>query len=147
MLYIDTSILAAYYCPEPLSEAVERFITASKQPAISQLTEVELVSAVAKKVREKYLAQRGALQIINEFQSHVDQGLFHRIPLEVKHYQMAKTWLARFSTPLRTLDALHLAVAAASNAIIVTADRRLARSARRLGLEKKLLTTSTKLTI
>jgi len=26
MVYIDTSVLVAYYCPEPLSEKVERFL-------------------------------------------------------------------------------------------------------------------------
>ena len=143
MLYIDTSILAAYYCPEPLSEAVEKHITAIKQPAISQLTEVELVSAVSKKVREKSLSQRDGLQIINEFQSHIDQKIFHRLPVDVKHYQMAKNWIARLNTPLRTLDALHLAVASSSKVELITADSQLAKSARRLGLKTKLMTAST----
>ena len=143
MLYIDTSILAAYYCPEPLSEAAEKYITASKQPAISQLTEVELVSAVAKKVREKYLSQRDGLQIINAFQSHIDQKLFFRLPVEVKHYQIAKNWIALLYTPLRTLDALHLAVAASCQAEFITADSQLAKSARKLGLKIKLMSAST----
>ena len=42
MFYIDTSVVAAYYCPEPLSEKAEDFFTSHLQPAISSLTEGEL---------------------------------------------------------------------------------------------------------
>ncbi len=34
MCYIDTSVLAAYYCPEPLSEKAERMIRNSGRPAM-----------------------------------------------------------------------------------------------------------------
>jgi hypothetical protein len=32
MYYLDTSILAAYYCPEPLSEKVEKIVISTKRP-------------------------------------------------------------------------------------------------------------------
>ncbi|NWF56378.1 MAG: PIN domain-containing protein [Syntrophaceae bacterium] len=41
MVYVDTSVIVAYYCPEPLSEAAEAFLTAHSRPAISSLTELE----------------------------------------------------------------------------------------------------------
>lgn len=51
MVYVDTSVLVAYYCPEPLSVAVQQFLIEQPKPAISSLTEVELFSALARKVR------------------------------------------------------------------------------------------------
>ncbi len=48
MVYLDTSILAAYYYPEPLSQQAERRMRSSSEPAISELTELELSSAVAR---------------------------------------------------------------------------------------------------
>ena len=49
MIYVDTSALVAYYCPEPLSEKVETFLMSQTRPIISTLTEIELFSAVSKK--------------------------------------------------------------------------------------------------
>jgi hypothetical protein len=56
MLYLDTSILVAYYSPEQGSERVEKVITKINQPAISYLTAVEMASAVSRKIREKNLS-------------------------------------------------------------------------------------------
>ena len=50
MIYLDTSILVAYYCPEALSVEAERLVRARVRPSISDLTEVELVSAVVRAV-------------------------------------------------------------------------------------------------
>jgi predicted nucleic acid-binding protein len=44
-------------------------------------------------------------------------------------------WIAEFNTPLRTLDALHLAIAAHNQAPLLTADVRLAESAKKLGID------------
>jgi uncharacterized protein len=46
MVYIDTSVLVAYYCPEPLSEKAEKLLIRYLKPAISSLTEVGFFSAV-----------------------------------------------------------------------------------------------------
>ncbi len=139
MAYLDTSVLVAYYCPEPLSEAVERILRRLEQPALSALTEVEFASALARKVREKGLSRVQANLVLNEFKAHINQRLFRRIPVELEYYTVAFTWLTQFSLPLRTLDALHLAIAAGSDLQLITADRRLSQSARKLGVHCKLL--------
>jgi predicted nucleic acid-binding protein len=139
MAYLDTSVLVAYYCPEALSEVAEKMILADRQPAVSALTEVELVSALARKIRERELSRENANHVLTEFQSHLNQFLFKRIPLERDHYSVAFNWLAQFAVPLRTLDALHLAVAAQNNLELVTADQQLLQSARKLGVRTRLL--------
>jgi hypothetical protein len=47
MVYIDTSVLVAYYRPERLSEKAEELLMGFVRPAISSLTEVEFFSAVS----------------------------------------------------------------------------------------------------
>lgn len=135
MIYIDTSILAAYYCPEPMSERVESFLIQAEKPAISLLTEVELASTLSRKIREKNLSQRDGNKILALFQNHLLKNFFCKIPIEAIHFMMSKDWIARFNTPLRTLDALHLAVAATADCPIVSADERMKQSADLLGIE------------
>ena len=139
MIYVDTSVLVAYYCPEPISSKAEKAITETDSPTISPLSEVEFASAVAKKVREKMISKISANRIFNEFQSHLHQLLFKRIPIEVDHFGLAFNWLARLEIPLGTLDALHLAAASKNNLKIVTADRQLSRAAGKLGIQYRLL--------
>lgn len=134
MIYLDTSVLIAYYCAEPLSRQAERLVRSAIGPAISNLTEVELVSALARKVQARALRGMDASTIAAEFRGHVDANLYRRIELERPHFQQAVAWLSRFTTPLRTLDALHLAVAASHDFDLATFDRGLARAARILGV-------------
>ena len=139
MPYLDTSVLAAYYCPEPLSEKVENFLLSSKNVFISDLTEVELTSAVSRKVREKELTASDANKILNQFQYHIDHQLYHYLSIDSSHYQHARKWIASFNAPLRTLDAIHLALAATNNIELVTSDKQLAQSAEYFGVDVQLL--------
>ena len=132
--YIDTSVLAAYYCPEPLSDRVQSFLAAELKPAVSDLTSVELFSAVARKVREGSLDRLDGSRILSKYQSHLDGGLFTVVPVESQHWRIAKGWIGLFNTSLRTLDALHLAVASGNELTVVTSDQRLLHAAEALGV-------------
>jgi predicted nucleic acid-binding protein len=137
--YVDTSVLAAYYCPEPLSVVAERTVRSLTSPAISELTLVEFASAISRKVREKTLSRESAARVIVQFEAHLEGGYYEILSVKARDYRLAKSWLGQFQGTLRTLDALHLAVVEAANVLIVTADRRLAAEARNLGLPVKLL--------
>jgi predicted nucleic acid-binding protein len=135
MYYLDTSVLAAYYSPEPLSGQAEKMVLELPAPAISYLTELELVSAISRKIREKSLSIAAGNKIINLFQSHLDHNLYQWVVVEQHHYRKALSWISQFNSPLRTLDALHLAVAAIENATLITADRQFADAARVHGVD------------
>jgi predicted nucleic acid-binding protein len=129
--YIDTSILGAYYCPEPLSAAAEDALRQFKTPVISVLSEVEFCSLVAKKCRLKELKQRQAKQILDLFSNHVAEGFYRRISLNTEHFIRARQLIASMDSSLRTLDALHLAAAVAEALTLVTTDREFARAGKR----------------
>jgi predicted nucleic acid-binding protein len=145
MYYIDTSVLAAYYCPENLSEKVQSFLTAQINPAISSLTDVELYSAISKKVSMGELSHADGNRIISKFQSHLDGSFFRVIPIESEHWRIARGWLSLFNTPLRALDALHLAVSSSEQLIIIATDRQLLEAAKTLGVQcENIITAETK---
>ncbi len=135
MVYVDTSVIVAYYCPEPLSETAEAFLTAHSRPAISSLTELELFSAVARKIREGRLSRKNAGQIISKFLSHVNGYFYLSLPVESHHYRLAREWIGLFTCKLKPLDALHLAIASSEGRTFVTADLDLFESARALSVE------------
>jgi len=139
MYYIDTSVLVAYYCPEPISEAVERFLRRVERPAISSLTEVELVSAIARKVRDRELKKEDGNRILNQYKLHRQDAILKWIVLGEIHFQTAFSILSGFSLPLKALDALHLSVAMAADLIIVSADGQLLKAAKILGIKSEAM--------
>ena len=139
MFYIDTSVIVAYYYPEPLSEKAEAFLMTHTRPAISTLTEVEMFSALSRKIREGGLSRKDAGRIGAKFLSHADGHYYTRLFVEPHHYRLARDWIGLFQTNLKTLDALHLAIAHAENLTFVTADQGLAESAKALALDVMVL--------
>jgi predicted nucleic acid-binding protein len=59
--------------------------------------------------------------------------------VEPHHYRLARDWIGLFHTNLRTLDALHLAIAHAEGLTFVTADQELAESVKVLALDVMVL--------
>ena len=135
MHYVDTSVLAAYYCPEPGSLKVEKALRKLPVPVISHLVETELYSAVSRKVRMKELSRQDANLIISQFNLHVEKRFYHMLPIGARHYRIAREWLGRVDTALRTLDALHLAVAYAENIPILSTDSNLCKAATFFGIK------------
>lgn len=129
--YIDTSVLGAYYCPEPLSAAAEAALLELRDPCISALTEVEFASLVARKRRLKELSAREAGEVLRLFGQHVTDGYYRRLSFGAEHFLRARDLIASMTGALTTLDALHLSVALSVGLPLLTADRDFARAARR----------------
>ncbi len=133
-IYVDTSVLGAYYCPEELSAAAEGAITTLDALFISPLTEVEFVSLVMRKWRARDFTPRKAGKILETFRVHVADGYYKKIKIESEHYHAARDLIANSKHGLRTLDALHLALAHANALTLLTADRSLAAAAKAAGV-------------
>jgi len=129
--YIDTSVLGAYYCPEPGSRAAEEALRRVNSPVISVLSEVEFWSLVSKKRRLKELNERQARGVLDLFGNHVAEGFYRRLSLSPEHYLKARQLIELFAIPLHTLDAVHLAVAITEKLSLATFDRALAAAAKR----------------
>jgi len=139
MAYIDTSALVAYYGPEALSRKLQEELRRNEAPTISPLVELEFHSAVALKVRAGELDAAAANRIVSLFRLHMANGHYRLVGIGDREYGLARDWIGRFTDPLRTLDALHLAAAFANDLVILTTDKPLARSAKHFGVRCKLI--------
>lgn len=140
MAYIETSVLVAYYWPELLSGAAQAEIRKAERPAISPLSELEFISALALKIRTRDVHEKSARLILSTFRQHRADNVYRVLPIEAREYAIACEWMGMFRTALRALDALHMAVSFSNDLTLITADKTLAESARRLGVRYKLLT-------
>lgn len=139
MIYLDTSVLAPLYWAEALSDAIETLLRDETELALSQLVEVEFVSALSRRVRMREIEREAAKITLDEFQADLANGIYTKLLVEPTHYELAQAWISQFNTPLRALDALHLAIAASNGIRLVTADTGFAESANSLGVEIQLL--------
>ncbi len=140
MRYFDTSALLPYYRPEPLSDQVQELLVASEDPVlISVLTEIEFASVLARLVRMNELDDSRAGLIQAAFQEDIRRGCYRVLDLHREHYHLARDWLSGRVTSLRTLDALHLALAALENAEMITADKVMAIAAGRFSVQVLML--------
>lgn len=103
-------------------------------PEISALVELEFFAAVSLRARIEDLTREEAEEVSALFGAHLRDGLYGRRGLETGHYRLARDYVARFDLPLKAPDALHLALCAAENLTLFTADRQLSRSAAALGV-------------
>ncbi len=135
-LYFDTSALAKWYLHEPRSQDVEEFIQARGPVDISELTIVEMRCLLARRRREGDINRNTELQVFATFQDEVRLGIIICHPI-FEGIAIAALNLLHMvpHVPLRTLDALHLAIAREIQAeILATADRVMIDAAAALGL-------------
>ena len=117
--------------PSALSEKAEDTLRKIPGPVISSLSDVEFCSLISRKRQQKELGERQANEILALFDSHVAQGYYRRISLSAGHFLKARQLVSDSDNSLRTLDALHLAAAVTESLTMLTADRNLAKIAKR----------------
>lgn len=137
MDYIDTSALLKAYIPEAGSNAFVEWAGQALERCISPLASVELHSAIHRLQRTGFLDARQRNAAIGAFDREVDADLYRVVSWPATAFADARATLDRCRPiALRTLDALHLAVALHHRCSgFATADRAQAQAARRLGLK------------
>lgn len=130
--YLDTSVLVSYYTPEPRRNVVVESLRQVTDPAISLLCEAEFHSAIALK-RKAGAAAAGLHKALDLLERHRRDGRFCVIALQQPHFADAIRLLDTVAVGLRTLDALHLAIARQEEVDLITADRRLSDAADEVG--------------
>lgn len=131
LAYLDTSVLAKRYLHTPVSEKVERLLDrADLAFMLSELSLVEMESTLMQQARVR--ASRIDVPTLRlRFCNDVQSGFFQLNPVDRGCILAAQQLIAESTTPLRTLDALHLATAVQAQAdTFITDDRQLARAAK-----------------
>jgi predicted nucleic acid-binding protein len=120
VLYFDTSFLAPLIIPEATSGKVAAFVRRlpAEEFAVSHWTRVEFSSLVAREVRMGGLDVQAATRADARFEAMVEESFSVLLP-NADDFGLAKRYLGRFETGLRTGDALHLAVASNHRASVI----------------------------
>ena len=138
MIYFDTSSLAKAYIEEHRSGDVDQYLrTQTERVAISELSVLEMRSTVARRQREGRFDAVTAARIWSTFQADVSDGLFDVIATAAGDFSLATRMIDRVAPlPLKTLDALHLAIAERVTALgFVTSDKQQLNAANALGFK------------
>jgi predicted nucleic acid-binding protein len=136
-VYLDSSALAKLYMPEPESDILDAFLRGRRDLLVSELAITEVLSSVARIRREGMLSASQALEIREAVWADADSESFSRIDLSPLVHRQAESLLFQVeSVALRTLDALHVALALHGSATyIVTFDVRMRAAALHAGLK------------
>lgn len=139
MIYLDTSFLTPLFREEAASAKVADFLSrqASGTLAVSKWASVEFASLTSRDVRMGTLTASQGRKLIAEFDSIVAISLVLLIP-GAKAFDLAREYVAHFSTQLRGPDALHLAVAHSNGVeFVATLDSGMLAAAKKLKIPAK----------
>ena len=103
---------------------------------VSDLAVTEIVSALARRLREGSLAREAARRLEHAILGRLDEGVYHRVELTRDVHRRAEHFLLSLrETPLRAADALHLALATSARAAsLASFDARMIAAGRAVGL-------------
>ena len=135
-LYLDTSALAKWYLNEPFSEQFEAFIQEEPTAVISRLSVVEFRCLLARRRRAGEITKAIESRVYASFEKDVGAGFLQVYPVSDEHLIAALGLITRLGKyPLRTLDALHLAIAQGIRCRqLATADKSMANAGKAAGL-------------
>ena len=135
-LYCDTGALAKLYVREPGSNEFNAVVEGRTDIVVSELTATEMVSALARRLREGALTPDAVARIQRAVMERLDDGTYRRAELTTETHRRAEHLLLQLTQiPLRAADALHLALAMSVRALsLASFDSRLATAARAVGL-------------
>jgi uncharacterized protein len=136
VVYFDTSALAKWYLNEARSEDVESYLQNRAPVLISDLTVIEFRCLLARRRRNGELDFALENRIFSTFQEDIRLGHLECSPVPDGVFSAAVNLISVVTeAPLRTQDALHLAIARALSAeTVATADQVIIRAADALGL-------------
>lgn len=135
-VYLDTSALAKWYLNEAGSDAFVAYLQSLDVAVISSLTRTEMRSLLARRCRMGEIDSALSSLLYAAFLDDIASGALSQVPVPDERYDEAAHLIARYPEhPLRTLDALHLAVARHAGVdALATADSVMADAADAMGL-------------
>ena len=140
MIYADTNVMLALFCPDGLTAAAEAWYAKAAAPVcISAWTVVEFRSSIGLRVRKGVLPRASGMTAMRNFDAAVPVYFQMAAPAH-EHFVRAGHWLANPDCALQGADALHLGIAFGNGCSeFVTFDQPLGASGRKLKLNVKVL--------
>lgn len=136
MIYLDTSVVAAWLCNEAPSRAINRWYSSTTEALVgSDWLAVEFSSAVAIKQRQLALKASECRQCWQAFEEITTSATIQLLPVPRAAHRLAAELCRQAKSGLRAGDALHIAMARTVGAkYFFTLDANQAKNARHQGL-------------
>ena len=132
-VYLDASALVKLFVPEPESDELNEALSGLTDVILSDLALTEMASALGRRMREQLLTRDAAQRLYREATKL--QASSRQAELTPPVHRRAERLMLSLPSPLRALDALHLATALdAEAATVVTFDPGLREAAASQGL-------------
>lgn len=135
LIYADTSALLKRYIAEPASDEFDEFLLTRGPLDISRLTLTEMRCALSRRRRAAEIDAAIETSAVAELRKDVLNGVLRVCPVNDSQVIEAYALIESLpGVPLRTLDAIHLAIAREIAATaLVTSDKVQAQAARAVG--------------
>ena len=134
-VYFDASALLPLFFDDEFSDRAKRLMAQQVDLAhVSDWTIAEAFSAIGRAVRMNLIDRRQIDDLCGALDGWT-AAFARRVEIDPSDIRQAESALRRFEFNLRTPDALHIAVASRLGLPLATFDRKMAESARRLGVQ------------
>ncbi len=138
-VYLDASVLVALFSTDTFTGRARAFLR-SRLPflVVSDFAAAEFASAIARQVRTRQTTEGIARMAFTDFDSWTatEAGRTAVVPADVA---LAGSFLRRLNLPLRTADALNIAIAVRLGASLASFDVKMQVCAEALGLSMEKL--------
>jgi hypothetical protein len=138
MFYLDSSVLVSAVSAETATDVVLKWLSVHTDVLTSDWLITEAVAALSQKRRMGVLAEEEHAQALAVLHRQIGRT-FSSVPVTRQDFRLAARFAERADTRLRAGDALHLAIASAAGATLVTLDKGQSRAGELLQLQTMLL--------
>lgn len=133
-IYLDVNVLVALFVVDPLNARADKAMRGLHDDLIvSNLSIAEFSAVIARRVRTRDLSGSEARTAFTQFDAWC-ADYARAMEMDGSDVATAIVWMRRLDLPLRTPDALHIAIAQRTGCKLLTFDRTMAKVARMLGV-------------
>lgn len=132
-VYLDASILVSLISTDANTKAADAALRGLPEIFTSDFGGAEFASAISKRVRLRELRLSEAKAMLIEHDQWIE-AYANAVVVGPSDVARCSAYLRRLDLPLRTPDALHIAIASRLGAQILSFDKQLRASARKLGV-------------
>ncbi|WP_083850279.1 type II toxin-antitoxin system VapC family toxin [Rhodovulum sp. PH10] len=132
-IYLDASVLVAAFTGDVHNSTAERVLRSRPVIVVSDFAAAEFASAISRQVRTRDLTVEEARRVFANFDAWTTREA-RRVETTPADVAACAGWLRRLDLPLRTPDALNIAIARRVDARLLTFDARMETSAKTLGV-------------
>ena len=138
-VYLDASVLVPLFVDDRHTSRAHEFLASSKpRLVVSDFASAEFASALSRRVRTSEMSPeqaKSAFELLDVWTTREA----HRIEVSPADIRRANAMLRGLDLALRTPDAVNIAMAERSSAILLTFDLKMSTCALRLGVATELL--------